>query len=52
LQSVGWKVFHFSGSEVVRHPLECVTEVMDFAWTALCRMRRQLRASRRHPKVA
>lgn len=50
LQSVGWKVFHFSGSEVVRRPLECVTEVMDFAWTALCRMRKQLRNSRRHPQ--
>lgn len=52
LQSVGWKVFHFSGSEVVRRPLECVTEVMDFAWDALCRMRRHLRAARRHQRVA
>ena len=52
LQYVGWKVFHFSGSEVVRRPLECVIEVMDFAGTALCLMRRQLRALRRLPKVA
>ncbi len=52
LQSVGWKVFHFSGSEVVRRPLECVTEVMDLASIALCRMRRHLWASRRRQKVA
>ena len=52
LQSVGWKVFHFSGSEVVRHPLKCVTEVMDFASVALCLMRRRLWAARRHQKVA
>lgn len=47
LQAEGWKVFHFSGSEAVRRPLECVTEVMDFANGALWQMRRQLRAARR-----
>lgn len=39
LQRVGWRIFHFSGSEFVRHPQRCVEEVyraadsayMDFA---------------------
>jgi len=29
----GWRMFHFSGSEVVRDPLKCVLEVYEYTWT-------------------
>lgn len=29
LTKAGWKIFHFSGSELVRTPLDCVTEVYE-----------------------
>lgn len=31
LQNAGWRVFHFSGSEFVRHPQRCVEEVFKTA---------------------
>lgn len=31
LQRSGWKVFHYSGSELVSKPLACVDEVFDYA---------------------
>jgi len=40
LQGVGWKVFHFSGSEVVRHPVACVDEVWNYCWRAMCEFHR------------
>jgi very-short-patch-repair endonuclease len=37
LQIAGWRVFHFSGSEVTREPLKCVLEVVRYA--ARCHQR-------------
>lgn len=34
LQAAGWRVFHFSGSELVRDPVTCVREVWDFSLRA------------------
>lgn len=34
LQAFGWKVFHFSGSEMYRNPIACVTEVAEYAMMA------------------
>ena len=36
LQSAGWTIFHFSGSELFREPCNCVREVMDFAARKIC----------------
>lgn len=47
LHDAGWRVFHFSGSELVKDPERCVREVWDVAEDALWRMRREMRA-RRH----
>lgn len=47
LQDAGWRVFHFSGSELVRDPERCVREVRVVAEEALWRMLRDMRA-RRH----
>lgn len=38
LQAADWKVFHFSGSELVRNPEQCVREVMEYASRALYRI--------------
>lgn len=31
LQTDGWKVFHFSGAEIVRDPKRCATEVLTYS---------------------
>lgn len=38
LQSAGWKVFHFSGAEVMRDPKRCVEEVRHYASAAQQRL--------------
>ena len=42
LQASGWKVFHFSGSEVHRDPEACVNEVMEYASRALFAFERRI----------
>jgi hypothetical protein len=42
LQMADYKVFHFSGSELVADPVQCVTEVLEFAFDALCAFKREM----------
>lgn len=43
LQAAGWKVFHFSGTELLRDPVACVEQVLGFASGAFWALQRALR---------
>jgi hypothetical protein len=47
LLQAGWIIFHYSGSELYRDPVRCVTEVMDAAMAKHYDMERAVWAARR-----
>jgi hypothetical protein len=51
LQGAGWRLFHFSGSELVRDPERCVLEVLEASEEALWEWRRRLGAMVRHDRT-
>jgi hypothetical protein len=52
LQRAGWRVFHFSWSELTQNPDTCVHEVYDFSLQQLHALRRALDAWISGPRVA
>lgn len=46
LLAAGWRIFHFSGSELVRNPERCVREVRDLAEEALWELHRAMNRRR------
>lgn len=51
-QNAGWRLFHFSGSELVKDPERCVREVREVAVDALSRLHISMEHQRLHLELA